>query len=495
MKYVFLFAFIALMAAIGIISRKKVKNIDDFFLGGRNIGPWISAFSYGASYFSAVIFIGYAGKIGWEMGFSAVWIGIFNALIGTYLAWAVLGKKARDMTRRLEAKTMPEFFEKRYNSKNMKMFSALMIFIFLVPYSASVYKGLGYLFESVFNIPFIYCTLGMALLTGLYIMLGGYVASALNDFIQGIIMLAGAVIMVVYVVNSPQVGGITNAYRSLAQIESAKASLVGPNPASLLGLIILTSLGTWGLPQMVHKFYAIKDGKGAIRRGRIISTIFALVIGVSAYGTGTFGPLFFNTVPDGNFDKIVPMMLTQSAAPDLFLGLITVLVLSASMSTLASLVLVSGSAITIDLGKGVIYKNMSKKFEVNLMRIICVLFVAASFIISVSNPSAIVTLMSLSWGALAGSFIAPFLYGLWNKKATAAGAWASMITGLSVMVICVVLLPLLSGSNPGGVVRFLSAAPNAGSLAMILSLIVMPVTDRVAVAKGVIEAVPAAETK
>lgn len=496
MKYVFLFAFIVLMITVGIFARKKVNNIDDFFLGGRKVGPWISAFSYGASYFSAVIFIGYAGKIGWDMGASAVWIGVFNALVGTYLAWAVLGKKTREMTHQLQAKTMPDFFEKRYGSKNMKIFSALIIFIFLVPYSASVYKGLGYLFESAFNIPFIYCTLGMAVLTGLYILLGGYMATALNDFIQGIIMLAGAVMMFVYVLSSPQVGGLSNALKSLAEVEAAKATITGPNPLSLLGLIILTSLGTWGLPQMVHKFYTVKDNKGAIHKGKIVSTVFALVVGVCAYGTGSMGSLFFDSVPEGgNFDKIVPLMLTQSAVPDLLLGLITVLVLSASMSTLASLVLVSGSAITMDLAKGVVYKNMSKKFEMNLMRFICVLFVAASFIISITNPSAIVTLMSLSWGALAGCFIAPFLYGLWSKKATATGAWAAMITGLSVMCICVVLLPKLSGGAPGGLVKFLSAAPNAGSLAMLLSLAVMPVVDRIKAAQSAMVAAPVSAKK
>ncbi len=477
MKFVILFAFIAIMIAVGVISRKKVTNIDDFFLGGRKVGPWISAFSYGASYFSAVIFIGYAGKIGWDFGMSAIWIGVFNALIGTYLAWTVLGRKAREISHQLDAKTMPDFFAKRYENKNMKTFSALVIFIFLVPYTASVYKGLGYLFESAFNIPYIYCTLGMAVLTGVYILLGGYVATALNDFIQGSIMIVGAIIMVAYILASPEVAGLSQGIRSLAAIEASKASLIGPNPISLIGLIILTSLGPWGLPQMIHKFYAVKS-KDTIKKGRTVSTVFALIIGVAAYGSGAMGSLFFNAVPDGgNYDKIVPLMLTQSAMPEIFLGLITVLVLSASMSTLASLVLVSGSAITMDLGKGIVNKNMSKKVEMNLMRTMCIIFVAASFIISITNPSAIVTLMSLSWGAISGCFIAPFLYGLWSKKASKEGAWAAMITGISVMLLCVIILPALSKGAPGSFIRTVSAAPNAGSLAMIISLIIMPLVD------------------
>ena len=199
LKYVFLGLFVVLMISVGIISRKKVNSVQDFFLGGRKMGPWLSAFAYGTTYFSAVIFIGYAGKTGWEFGVSTTLIGIGNALIGSLLAWIVLAKRTRRMTHELNVSTMPEFFEKRYDSKAMKVVTALIIFVFMVPYSASVYQGLGYLFERTFGVPFLYCMAAMAVLTGIYLLLGGYVATALNDVIQGIIMLFGVTFMIYFI--------------------------------------------------------------------------------------------------------------------------------------------------------------------------------------------------------------------------------------------------------------------------------------------------------
>ncbi|MBP5633230.1 MAG: sodium:solute symporter, partial [Clostridia bacterium] len=270
--------FAAVTVLIGVISSKKVKGVGDFVLGGRNVGPWFSAFAFGTSYFSAVIFVGYAGRFGWNYGVSATWIGLANALIGSCLAWIVLGRRTRVMTKHLDTSTMPEFFEKRYNSKALKLAAAIIIFVFLVPYSASIYKGLSGIFEMAFNIKFEYCIIAMAVLTAVYVILGGYVAAALNDFIQGIVMLIGITVVVVSVLSGK--GGFTAALAELSQktaestkgLNGAFVSFFGPDPLGLLGVMILTSLGTWGLPQMVHKFYSISDEK-AIRKGTIISTI------------------------------------------------------------------------------------------------------------------------------------------------------------------------------------------------------------------------------
>src|SRR5690554_5820862 len=178
-KYLFLGIFVLSMVVIGIYSRKKVASVSDFFLGGRKMGPWISAFAYGTSYFSAVIFIGYAGSMGWSFGISVVWIGIGNAVLGSLLAWWVLGKRTRKMTQEMNASTMPEFLEKRYDSKSLKIITAIITFVFMIPYSASVYKGLGYLFTNTFGMPieyYPYCMLAIAILTGLYLLMGGYIA-------------------------------------------------------------------------------------------------------------------------------------------------------------------------------------------------------------------------------------------------------------------------------------------------------------------------------
>ncbi|HOJ11228.1 MAG TPA: sodium/solute symporter [Clostridiales bacterium] len=465
-KFLFLGLFFAVMIIVGIYSRKKVTNVNDFLLGGRNMGPWISAFSYGTTYFSAVIFIGYAGRIGWNFGISATWIGIGNAILGSLLAWLVLAKRTRKMTNDLNASTMPEFFEKRYDSKAMKITTASIIFIFLVPYTASVYQGLGYLFEKAFNIPFIYCMMGMAVLTGAYLMLGGYVATALNNFIQGIIMIAGIVFMLYYIITNPAVGGLREGLSKLGSIDQNLVKPFGGLPVDLLALVTLTSLGTWGLPQMVHKFYAIKD-EDAIKKGTVISTLFALLIAGGAYFVGAFGRLFFiynNAQVPANPDMVMPLVL-QWALPDALYGLIIILVLSASMSTLSSLVLVSSSAITIDLIKGIWSPNIGKKREMLLMRVFCAVFVVLSFIVAVT-PNAILTLMSFSWGTISGAFLAPFMYGLFWKGTTRAGAWAGILSGF----LCSVGGAMLLGMNA-------KLAPNIGAVAMIVSLIAVPVVS------------------
>ena len=471
-KYAFLGIFIVIMIAVGLYSKRKVKNVQDFFLGGRQMGPWLTAFAYGTTYFSAVIFIGYAGKIGWGFGISATMIGIGNAIVGSLLAWLVLAGRTRKMTHELNASTMPEFFEKRYDSKAMKIVTALIIFIFLVPYSASVYQGLGYLFERTFGVPFVYCMAAMALLTAVYLLLGGYVATALNDFVQGIVMLLGVGFMIYFILSNPAVGGLGNGLKKLSEIPDAGPGLVSifsSQPINLLGLIILTSLGTWGLPQMVHKFYAIKDD-AAVKRATIISTVFALIIAGGAYFVGGFSRLFLdNTMPLGangkpNADMVMPMVL-EKALPEALIGIIIILVLSASMSTLSSLVLVSSSAIAMDLVKGTFFPSMKKENVMLLMRIMCAVFVIFSFMVAVT-PNSILSLMSFSWGTVAGAFLAPFLYGLYWKGTTKAGAWAGFATGFTVAVAGAIIYKMNA-----------AMAPNIGAVAMLLSLVSVPVVS------------------
>ncbi|HHW70314.1 MAG TPA: sodium/proline symporter [Clostridiales bacterium] len=474
MEFILLGIYFVILIAVGFYSMRRTSSLQDFFLGGRNIGPWMSAFAYGTTYFSAVIFIGYAGRIGWDFGISAVWIAIGNAVLGSYLAWRVLAKQTRYLTHRLDVSTMPEFFEKRYDSKALKVFSAIIIFIFLVPYSASVYQGLSYLFEQIFGIPFIYCMIGMAAVTGLYLIMGGYFAMALTDFIQGIIMVVGIVLMVIYVVSHPNVGGLAQGMERLQAIEFELTSPVGPGGfIPLFSLVLLTSLGSWGLPQMIHKFYAIRDEE-SVRRATWISSIFAILVAGGAYFTGAFGRLFLNNeIPidaitgTPNADMIMPKLL-QVALPKSLMGIILILVLSASMSTLSSIVLVSSSAISMDLIKGVLAPNMKKKNVMIIMQILCVVFVILSFVMATTNRAGILTLMSFSWGTIAGSFLAPFLYGLYWKGVTKAGAWAGFLSGFLTSII----LAIVRGLNAGD-------APMIGTIAMLVSLAVVPVVSLV----------------
>lgn len=477
-KIILLVVFFAIMILVGLKTRNHASNTNDFLLGGRAVGPWLTAFAYGTSYFSAVVFVGYAGQFGWKYGVASTWIGLGNALIGSLLAWVVLGRRTRVMTNHLHASTMPDFFGKRFNSKSLKIAASVISFVFMIPYTASVYNGLSKLFGMAFDIPYEACVIAMAVLTGVYVILGGYMATAVNDFIQGIIMLIGIVVVIVSVLNGQ--GGFTEALRGLANVESdiqpgVYSSFFGPDPLGLLGVVILTSLGTWGLPQMVHKFYAIKDER-SIKTGTVISTVFAVIVAGGSYFLGGFGRLFgdaanatFVTESGVKFDEIVPFMLSESLS-DIMIGVVVVLVLSASMSTLSSLVLTSSSTLTLDLIKETVYKKMDNRKQVLIMRVLIVFFIAISVVIALDPPTFIAQLMGISWGALAGAFLAPFLYGLYWKAVSKAAVWASFAVGTGITVLNMFF-------------NFIESSINAGAIAMIAGLVVVPVVTWICRAK------------
>ena len=470
-----LLAFFAVMVGIGLYCRKSAADVNGFVLGGRSVGPWLTAFAYGTSYFSAVVFVGYAGQFGWKYGIAATWAGIGNALLGSLLAWVVLGRRTRIMTQHLDSATMPEFFGKRFGSQGLKIAASVIIFIFLIPYTASLYNGLSRLFAMAFHIDYSVCVIVMAALTGVYVIAGGYMATAINDFIQGIIMLVGICAVIAAVLNSQ--GGFMAALEGLAQVSDPAvsdapgvfASFFGPDPLNLLGVVLLTSLGTWGLPQMVQKFYAIRSEK-AIDTGTVISTLFALVVAGGCYFLGGFGRLFGGQVDVASqgYDAIIPTML--SGLPDLLMAVVVILVLSASMSTLSSLVLTSSSTLTLDLLRDHLCKGMSQKRPRLVTRALVVVFIAISVVLAIvqytSNVTFIAQLMGISWGALAGSFLAPFLYGLYWKKATKAACWVSFLFST--------LFMLANIAFQSAFPAVLQSPINAGAFCMVAGLVIVP---------------------
>lgn len=477
-KIIFLIAFFAVMIGIGIYCRRMSTDVNGFVLGGRSVGPWVTAFAYGTSYFSAVIFVGYAGQFGWKYGIASTWAGIGNALLGSLLAWAVLGRRTRIMTQHFDSATMPDFFGKRYGSKPLKIAASVITFIFLIPYTASLYNGLSRLFGMAFDIDYSVCVVVMAVLTGIYVIAGGYMATAINDFIQGCIMIFGIIAVVLAVLNAK--GGFMAAYQGMAQVTDESvtsvpgmfASFFGPDPLNLLGVVLLTSLGTWGLPQMAQKFYAIRSEK-SIETGTIVSTAFAFIVAGGCYFLGGFGRLFCTPeeVAANGYDSIVPTML--SGLPDILIAIVVILVLSASMSTLSSLVLTSSSTLTLDLVKGTFAPDLDEKKQVRIMRVFVAVFVAISVVLAIvqyrSNVTFIAQLMGVSWGALAGAFLAPFLYGLYWKKATAASAWVSFLFSAIVMIANIFLRPHFPA--------ILQSPINCGAFCMIAGLVIVPLVS------------------
>ena len=486
--------FFGVAIGVGIYCRKYANGVDGFVLGGRNVGAWMSAFAFGTSYFSAVVFVGYAGQFGWKYGLAAFWAGLGNAVLGSLIAWWVLGPRTREMTHRIGATTMPEFFGKRYNSRALRIAAAAIIFVFLIPYTASVYNGLSRLFGMAFGLPYEACVIAMAVITCVYVVVGGYMATVVNDFLQGIVMLVGITAVIFAVMNAN--GGFMEAMTTLSQVSDGSGfqgvftSMFGPDPANLLGVVILTSLGTWGLPQMVQKFYAIKDGP-AIKQGAIISTLFAIIVSGGCYFLGGFGRLYgdqidYTAAGTPVFDSIVPTML--STLPELLIGLVIVLVLSASMSTLAGLVLNSSSTLTLDLIEGNIVKNMDEKRRIRYMRAFIVVFIAISAGIALVQYHSTITwiaqLMGISWGALSGAFIGPYLWGLYSGKVSKASVWTSFIFAIvlttgNMLVGLVGLTPALQNAVAGvPVVSWVFAnGLNCGAFAMIASIVIVPLVS------------------
>ena len=484
---IMLIIFFAVMIGIGLHCRRHATDVNGFVLGGRSVGPWLTAFAFGTSYFSAVIFVGYAGQFGWNFGLASTWIGLGNAFIGSLLPWVILGRRTRLMTQQIESKTMPDFFAKRYGSPVLKTLASVIVFVFLIPYTASLYNGLSSLFNIAFDIPYVVVIIAMSVLTGVYVIFGGYMATAINDFIQGIIMLVGIVCVVAAVLNAN--GGFTEAVISLSQIPAensglsgAFTSFFGPQPVFLVVVVLLTSLGTWGLPQMVGKFYSITN-EDAVKKGTIISTVFALIVAGGCYFLGGFARLY--DVPsirgEGGavmFDKIIPTMLANM--PALIVAIVIVLVLSASMSTLSSLVLTSASTITLDVVmKG---DGSDEKKKVFVMRLFIVFFIAVSAVLAylkdTYNFSMIAQMMGVSWGALAGSFLAPFLYGLYWKRTTAASVVVSFAQGVVFTVVMFLKSMNVITLPADGVIGFIfKTSLHCGVFTMLLGLVLVPVVS------------------
>jgi len=471
------------MLAVGYVAMRKTRDAKDFFIGGRSLGPWMSAFAYGTTYFSAVLFIGYAGKLGWGFGIHTMWIILGNTLVGTLLAWKLLAGRTREMTARLGAITMPEFMSARYGSKALQVVAAAVVFVFLVPYSASVLMGLSYLFEMTLHIRYDVALYLLAAITAVYLTMGGYFAVAVSDFIRGIVEFAGVMLMVYLLANRPESGGFLAATERLLGDPAVMApalvavkqvggssplALVIPGWLTLAALVLITSLGPWALPQMVQKCYSIRS-RADVTRALVIAGVFAVFMSFAAYFSGALTHLYYGpTLPpelvgaNGPiWDKIMPHFITTTGLPQPLVLVIVLMVFSASMSSLSSLVLVSSSAIAIDLYGAFADHQRHPRRTMALLRTLCAAFVGLSLAIALTKPAVIVNLMVMSWSTLAGVFLAPYLYGLFWRRTTAPGVWAGVISGLATAFV---LFPLWGADG----------VPLAGAVVMILPLLVVP---------------------
>lgn len=462
-QIIILAIFSAIILGAGLIGMRKATTFNEFMLGGRSVGPWLTAFTYGTAYFSAVLFIGFAGKIGWSFGMSALWIALGNALVGVLAVWAIMGPRIREVSRASGINTLPEYFEWRYSSPSLKFYSAVCIFVLMVPYSAAVFMGLSYLFQANFNLSYTAALAFMGTFTALYLVMGGYRSMILIDFIFGIIMIIGVLLLAGSTISKG--GGFAALTAGLNAVNPKLTAPVGPPGLwPLFSLVFLTSVAPFAMPQLIQKFYAIKDER-SIRIGMVASTLFSILIAAVAYFTGAIARLFLN--PASNpaafkegkplFDALIPELFVRVLPEGLSIVML-LLILAASMSTLAALVLISSSSVAKDLYAGFISKDVSDRKLTILMRILSAVFVLISVVLAYFQPATIVAIIGVSWGAIGSAFLGPFVWGLFWKRMNAAGAWGASVSGLAVCVALYIKgMPSPEAGTIGMLVSFASA--------------------------------------
>ena len=491
-KYVFVAAYVAFILIVGLRTRKESAGggKESFLLGGRSIGPVVTSFSFAATYISGVCMVN-AGKVGWDWGIGAMWNAWGNVLLSIAFMWFFLGTRSRRISAKLNVQTMPDYLRARYQTEYFKLVGSLVLFFFMIPYTAAVFSSLSYMFTRVFNLPYIGAVIVMAVLATVNLVVGGYKAAAKIDVLQGGIMVVGGIILAVATLSAKEVGGLAEGLRRLGEIEpfvnSAGVTATGrdivsfgfnDNAGLLLGVIpfvIMTSWAPNGLPQMATKFFAIKDAK-LVRTGAIVCTILGFIIITGVHIPGLFIHLFYSELPAGGTNVLVPDMLTKIFGNDLIgqvcLSIIMLLVLSASMSHLASQVLSSAAAIGMDFLKGYFLKDLSEQKTTLLLRVCTVLFMLAALVLALLNLGVISSIQSLAWGAISGFFLAPYVFGTLGKTVTKAGAIAGSIAGL----VCALLIPTLVKAAFPALAPYCTTV-NACAVATVLPLVVTPIVS------------------
>ena len=489
-KYIFVAAYVFFILYVGLKSRKDSGGGEGYLLGGRSIGPVITSFSFAATYISGVCMVN-AGKIGWDWGIGAMWNAWGNVLLSIVFMWFFLGTRSRRMSEKLGVQTLPDFLRARYKTEYFKLVGSIVLFVFMIPYTAAVFSSLSYMFTSVFNLPYIGAVIVMAILAAVYLVVGGYKAAAKIDVVQGGIMVIGGIILAVATINSKEVGGLAEGIERMKAIapfvNSQGVQATGSDIINfgfngsfglLMGIIPFVLMTSWapnGLPQMATKFFAIKSAK-QVKIGGIVCTILGFIIITGVHVPGLFIHLFYDKLPAGGTNVLVPDMLTKifdsSLVGQLCLSLILLLVLSASMSTLAGLVLSSSAALGMDFIKGYVAKNLDEKKTTLLLRVCTLFFVAAALILALLNLGVISSIQSLAWGSMSGFFLAPYIFGTMGKKVTKAGAIAGSIVGLA----CAVLIPTVVKSSVPALAPYCSTI-NACAIATLLPLIVTPIVS------------------
>jgi SSS family solute:Na+ symporter len=451
---VILFVYLAGLVVVGFITGRRTKSVEDFYIGGRQIGPWVTALSFVAAYFSSVVIIG-GGGFGYMFGMSTLWIGAINVLLGCTVAWIVLGPRIRIFTQRLKTMTVPGFIGERFQSDFACIFSALIIVLFMIIYNVSILKGMGHIFEVLMNIPYVYGVLVSCIIILFYVSIGGYLAVVWTSFIQAWVMGVGLIVLTVFALQ--RVGGITAVNTALASIDPGLTNTPGIwGWPGLISYALIVSFGVWGMPQLVVRFYSIKNLK-VLKIGTVVATV-GTCMALLPYFNGAIARTLFPSLPSP--DLAIPTLVKTTLSP---FGAAIVLagVVAAGMSTFSSVLIILSSSMVQDLIKKGIKRDIAKEKSLFWGKIGSVVIGFVSLVIALRPPALVLTLTAFAWAVIASTTLWPILFGIYWRGATKWGCVASMVGG------CVTALFWMLAGKPFGIHGFIPGII-VGFLLMIL---------------------------
>ena len=464
--------YMSIVIAIGVVFAKRAnKNSENYFLGGRSLGPWVTAMSAEASDMSGWLLMGLPGVAYWCGLADAAWTAIGLA-IGTYFNWLIVSKRLRRYSVRANNSiTLPEFFSNRFREKKPVIMSlaAVFILIFFTVYAASCFVTCGKLFSALFGAPYISMMLVGAAFVLLYTLLGGFLAESASDFMQGVVMIFA--LSVIVIINTAQAGGIGAVINNANNIpgfleffglatpvvdESGKqmVTIITGEPLfgepSKYGLLKICSMMAWGLgyfgmPQVLLRFMAIRE-ENELKRSRRIAMIWVVISLAVAVFIGIVGRQLYPTAHlTASSAENIFITLATSSLPAILAGFVMAGILAATISSSDSYLLIAASALAKNVYQGVIKKNATDKQVMLVSRITLLVIAAIAIVIALDEQSVIFKVVSFAWAGFGATFGPLMLFSLFWKRINRAGAIAGMISGAGMVFLWKLVISKLGG--------------------------------------------------
>jgi len=462
--------YMAIVIVIGLVYAKKAnQSSENYFLGGRSLGPWVTAMSAEASDMSGWLLMGLPGVAYWCGLADAAWTAIGLA-VGTYFNWLIVSKRLRRYSVRAgNAITLPEFFSNRFreNKKVIMTISALFILIFFTVYASSCFVTCGKLFSTLFGASYISMMLVGAIFVLLYTLLGGFLAESASDFMQGVVMFLALVVIVV--INTVKAGGLSEVIANAQQIpgfldffglatpvlEEGTQAVANGTPlfgdAAPYGILTICSMMAWGLgyfgmPQVLLRFMAIRK-EDELKRSRRIAMIWVVISLAVAVFIGIMGRQLFPVAHlTASGAENIFITLATTSLPPILAGFVMAGILAATISSSDSYLLIAASAFAKNIFQGVMKKDASDKQVMWISRITLLTIAVIAAVIALDENSVIFKIVSFAWAGFGATFGPIMLFSLFWKRTTRGGAIAGMVSGAGMVFLWKLVISKLGGA-------------------------------------------------